>query len=83
MTLILLTSLLLIAYITIKLMKILPKEFAILSLILMPVFDGIVLYYFYKFEDIPKLQIAFIILLATILKTILFLYFQYKANTKD
>ena len=49
----------------------------------MPVFDGIVLYYFYKFEGIPKLQIAFIILLATILKTILFLYFQYKANTKD
>jgi hypothetical protein len=66
----LIVGMLLIALVSQRIGRLLPQEFAMLPLILMLVMDGMLVYGFKEFADMPNKHIAFSIMGATLVKVV-------------
>jgi hypothetical protein len=71
-----------IAFVSLRIGKILPQEMALVPLILMLIMDGVLVYGFKEFAQIENKQIAFSIMSATMVK-VLFLVLTLPKEVKN
>jgi len=72
----------LIAYVSLRIGKILPQEMALVPLLIMLVMDGLLVYGFKEFVEMENKQIAFSIMAATMCK-VLFLVLTLPKDFKN